>query len=51
VDGRPGEVDYYAPIVADAEAGFGGVLHAYELMRAMIDAVPQACISRTSSPP
>src|SRR2546428_9069879 len=33
-----GEVDYYAPIVADAEAGFGGVLNAYELMRAMIDA-------------
>src|SRR5947207_10343294 len=33
-----GEVDYYAPIVADAEDGFGGVLNAYELMRAMIDA-------------
>jgi isocitrate lyase len=33
-----GEVDYYAPIVADAEAGFGGVLNAYELMRAMIEA-------------
>src|SRR3989441_8823490 len=33
-----GEVDYYAPIVADAEAGFGGVLNAYELMRAMIAA-------------
>src|SRR5213595_4189223 len=33
-----GEVDYYAPIVADSEAGFGGVLNAYELMRAMIDA-------------
>src|SRR5260370_21725904 len=33
-----GEVDYYAPIVADAEAGFDGVLNAYELMRAMIDA-------------
>src|SRR2546429_2626397 len=33
-----GEVDYFAPIVADAEAGFGGVLNAYELMRAMIDA-------------
>ena len=27
-----------APIVADAEAGFGGALNAYELMRAMIDA-------------
>ena len=33
-----GDVDYYAPIVADAEAGFGGVLNAYELMRSMIDA-------------
>src|SRR5256885_17246887 len=33
-----GEVEYLAPIVADAEAGFGGVLNAYELMRAMIEA-------------
>src|SRR5689334_3040493 len=33
-----GEVDYLAPIVADAEAGFGGVLNAYELMRSMIEA-------------
>ncbi len=32
------EIDYFAPIVADAEAGFGGVLNAYELMKAMIDA-------------
>ena len=32
------EVDYFAPIVADAESGFGGVLNAYELMRAMIEA-------------
>lgn len=30
--------DWYAPIVADAEAGFGGPLNAYELMRAMIKA-------------
>lgn len=30
--------DFFAPIVADAEAGFGGVLNAYELMRAMIEA-------------
>ena len=29
---------WYAPIVADAEAGFGGNLNAYELMRAMIKA-------------
>jgi isocitrate lyase len=31
-------IDYFAPIVADAEAGFGGVLNAYELMRSMIQA-------------
>lgn len=29
---------WYAPIVADAEAGFGGPLHAFELMKAMIEA-------------
>ena len=33
-----GEVDWFAPIVADAESGFGGVLNAFELMKAMIDA-------------
>src|SRR5262245_52006900 len=32
------EIDFFAPIVADAEAGFGGVLNAHELMRAMIKA-------------
>ena len=32
------EIDYFAPIVADAEAGFGGVLNAFELMKAMIEA-------------
>ena len=32
------EQDFYAPIVADAEAGFGGVLNAYELMKGMINA-------------
>ncbi len=31
-------VDWMQPIVADAEAGFGGVLNAHELMKAMIDA-------------
>jgi isocitrate lyase len=31
-------IDWIAPIVADAEAGFGGPLNAYELMSAMIDA-------------
>lgn len=33
-----GYIDYFAPIVADAEAGFGGVLNAFELMKAMIGA-------------
>ncbi|MEI7612864.1 MAG: isocitrate lyase [Betaproteobacteria bacterium] len=36
---NPGDkdyIDYFAPIVADAEAGFGGVLNAFELMKAMI---------------
>lgn len=32
------DIDYFAPIIADAEAGFGGVLNAYELMKAMIEA-------------
>ncbi len=31
-------IDYLLPIVADAEAGFGGPLNAYELMKAMIEA-------------
>jgi isocitrate lyase len=31
-------LDWFAPIVADAEAGFGGVLNAHELMKAMIEA-------------
>src|SRR5689334_14729390 len=33
-----GNIDFFAPIVADAEAGFGGVLNAFELMKAMIEA-------------
>jgi len=33
-----GDTDYFAPIVADAEAGFGGVLNAFELMKSMIEA-------------
>ena len=36
-DGRNG-THWLAPILADAEAGFGGPLNAYELMRAMIEA-------------
>jgi isocitrate lyase len=31
-------IDWFKPIVADAEAGFGGVLNAFELMKQMIDA-------------
>lgn len=33
-----GDIDYLLPMVADAEAGFGGNLNAYELMKDMIDA-------------
>jgi len=33
-----GGIDYFLPIVADAEAGFGGNLNAYELMKQMIEA-------------
>jgi len=36
--GDEGYIDYFAPIVADAEAGFGGVLNAFELMKSMISA-------------
>ena len=31
-------IDWFVPIVADAEAGFGGVLNTFELMKSMIDA-------------
>ncbi len=33
-----GDIDWFAPIIADAEAGFGGNLNAYELMLSMIEA-------------
>jgi isocitrate lyase/isocitrate lyase len=36
-EGKDG-IDFLQPIVADAEAGFGGVLNAFELMKAMIEA-------------
>jgi len=36
-EGKPGPY-WFAPIVADAEAGFGGALNAFELMKAMIEA-------------
>lgn len=38
---EPGDAkytDYFLPIVADAEAGFGGILNAFELMKSMIEA-------------
>jgi isocitrate lyase len=37
-EGKGDATNWMAPIVADAEAGFGGALNAYELMRAMIEA-------------
>jgi isocitrate lyase len=37
-EGKRSGVYWFAPIVADAEAGFGGALNAYELMKAMIEA-------------
>jgi isocitrate lyase len=38
LEGSGDDTYWMAPIVADAEAGFGGPLNAYELMRAMIEA-------------
>ena len=37
MEGRS-DTDYFLPIVADAEAGFGGPLNAFELMKGMIEA-------------
>ncbi|AXH98363.1 isocitrate lyase [Sporosarcina sp. PTS2304] len=37
-EGREDEFDWYAPIVADMEAGFGGPLNVFELMKGMIEA-------------
>src|SRR5580700_7966354 len=37
-EGKVGGTHWFAPILADAEAGFGGPLNAYELMKSMIDA-------------
>ena len=33
-----GDIDWFVPIVADAEAGFGGPLNVFELVKAMIEA-------------
>ena len=38
VEGRGGEKDWFAPIVADMEAGFGGPLNVFELTKSMIAA-------------
>ncbi len=38
VEAKGDGIDYLQPIVADAEAGFGGVLNAFELMKGMIEA-------------
>jgi isocitrate lyase len=38
VEGKRGAHEWFAPIVADAEAGFGGPLNAFELMKSMIEA-------------
>ena len=37
-EGNGGDTYWMAPIIADAEAGFGGALNAFELMKAMIEA-------------
>jgi isocitrate lyase len=37
-EGKSSVEDWYAPILADAEAGFGGPLHGFELMKSMIEA-------------
>jgi isocitrate lyase len=42
LDGKD-DTCWFAPIVADAEAGFGGTLNAFELMKAMIEA-GAACV-------
>lgn len=46
--GSKGYTDYFLPIVADAEAGFGGVLNAFELMKAMITAGAAGCTLKIS---
>jgi len=39
LEGKPTtDLDFFVPIIADAEAGFGGALNAFELMKAMIEA-------------
>ena len=37
MEDRQGEIDYFLPIVADAESGFGGVLNTHELVKHLIE--------------
>lgn len=37
IEGRADDTSYFAPVIADAEAGFGGNLNAFELMKAMVE--------------
>jgi len=50
-EGKKGGTHWFAPIIADAEAGFGGPLNAFELMKSMIEAgaagVPSSHFVRT----
>lgn len=50
-EGQQTVEDYLVPIVADAEAGFGGPLNAFELMKAMITAGALVCTGKTKSLP
>ena len=47
-NGTP-NVDFFAPIIADAEAGFGGNLNAFELMKRMISEVLLECTLKINS--
>ena len=38
LSGEGGDIDWFAPIVADAEAGFGGPLNAFEIMKGYVEA-------------
>ena len=50
LDGKnDASIDYFAPIIADAEAGFGGPLNVFELMKAMIEAGAAAVHFRGST--
>ena len=37
MEDRQGEIDYFLPIIADAESGFGGVLNTHELVKHLIE--------------